>query len=376
MIRRFFLMAALLLPRLANGTDPGADLLVSVVPPGSTPPAPAQASVAGFNTLVFNQDLSTVPLDVGCFSAGRSGGGKHVWYQGLWYEYPYGPPCSQIFLTHDDGQNVLDLQWVLGQPSGGYGQTSIETIAPDGSNPTDFIHGYFEAIMRVKPFTSGGQWVDFWTWTTVSAQSAGLANEIDVVEIHSEIPTLYVVSNHQWSNPGSPAPGAVLKISGIDFTKYHKFGLLWTGDGMSSGRLCYYLDDIERFCSNTTVLEETTRHFLILANGVGCAFAANSDFCINKPVTNATNSGGRVRLAVNQVGGSVHFNENDRVVVADVTGVPGANGTFTVSNVVFSGGVTAFDLNASTFSGAYTGGGTVNPTASNDLLVKSVRVWQ
>jgi hypothetical protein len=129
------------------------------------------------------------------------------------------------------------------------------------------------------------------------AQSAGLANEIDVVEIHSEIPTLYVVSNHQWSNPGSPSPGAVLNISGIDFTKYHKFGLLWTGDGMSSGRLCYYLDDIERFCSNTTVLEETTRHFLILANGVGCAFAANSDFCINKPVTNATNSGGRVRRA-------------------------------------------------------------------------------
>jgi hypothetical protein len=134
MIRGFFLMAALLLPRLAYGADPSADLLVSVVRPGSNPPAPAQASVAGFNTLVFNQDLSTVPLDVGCFSAGRSGGGKHVWYQGLWYEYPYGPPCSQIFFTHDDGQNVLELQWVLVHLSGVYWQISIATIVPDGSN--------------------------------------------------------------------------------------------------------------------------------------------------------------------------------------------------------------------------------------------------
>src|ERR1700755_432534 len=60
MIKRLFLLAALLAPQLAYGANPSANLSVQIVPSVSTPAVPAAAAAAGFTTLAANYDF-TIP---------------------------------------------------------------------------------------------------------------------------------------------------------------------------------------------------------------------------------------------------------------------------------------------------------------------------
>jgi hypothetical protein len=77
---------------------------------------------------------------------------------------------------------------------------------------------------------------------------------------------------------------------------------------------------------------------------------------IGATVSGAINNGaGNVRLTINQ-----NIGTGTLAVVSGVGGVPGANGQFTLTNI----DTTHVDLAGSTFSGAYTSGGTVS-TQSN-----------
>ncbi len=357
--------------------------LLAPPPPPPPPGVPAQASDVGFTTQIFNQDFTQMalgPLSMGCFSAGRGGGGTFPWYEGLWYEYNFGPDCPGSYAIVNDGATkALDLRYNIGQQSGGYGQTTVASISPDGTQTTSFTHGYFEWTTRMSPFTSGGQWMDAWMWTaenviagTACSGPTGTSrcDEMDVTEQHSERPNLYIAADHQWTDTGGGGPNLIANRS-IDYTQYHKFGLLWT-----PGENCWYVDDVQTLCGATREAGEIPR-FLMMSQGIGCAYASGFTGCVNVPVTNATNNGsGAVHLTASQVGGSsAAFAAGDRVVVSGVGGVPGANGTFTITNVI-GVPVTGFDLAGSTFSGAYTSGGIVNPVTSTDLFAKSVKVWQ
>jgi hypothetical protein len=92
-------------------------------------------------------------------------------------------------------------------------------------------------------------------------------------------------------------------------------------------------------------------------------------------VANAANNGaGLVRLTLGVFDQS--FANGDRVLVAGVGGVPGANGEWVVSNMSMVGfpPVTVFDLVGSVFSGVYSGGG----TASNNVTpgaAGSAKTW-
>ena len=159
-------------------------------------------------------------------------------------------------------------------------------------------------------------------------------------------------------------------IAGLDYTQYHKFGLLWTGNGeWKAGTVCFYLDDVKKGCAVTDASADYQRHFLILSMGVGCQYKAGNRSCLNVPVTGIADSGsGLVRLAVGSTTGFVNGNT---ATISGVGGIAAANGVFAVT--VVDGA--HLDLQGSKFSGTYTGGGVVNPLTQADLYVKSVRVW-
>lgn len=76
-----------------------------------------------------------------------------------------------------------------------------------------------------------------------------------------------------------------------------------------------------------------------------------------RPISSAFNSGGLIRLVVNTTNGLI---TGQQVTVAEVAGVTSANGNFTITVVTEN----TLDLQGSTFSGSYTGGGYVinNPS--------------
>jgi hypothetical protein len=86
----------------------------------------------------------------------------------------------------------------------------------------------------------------------------------------------------------------------------------------------------------------------------------------------ANNGGGAVRITRAAHG----FVTNDTVTVADVSGVPGANGTFTITVI----DANSFDLVGSTFTGAYlnTGWASVSrnlaPVSNTDIKVQFVTI--
>jgi hypothetical protein len=103
MIKKLFFLGALLVPGLAYGGNPSADLSVQIVPAGTTTStqcpstAPAEAQAAGFTTLVFCQDFTQqIPNSAGGaanpqgttanWNGCRSGPGQ------LWYSRG-GAPC-------------------------------------------------------------------------------------------------------------------------------------------------------------------------------------------------------------------------------------------------------------------------------------------
>jgi len=135
MIRKLFLAAALLVPILAYGQNPSADLSVQVGPPVSDPvcdqgpnysgPVPAPAAAAGFTHCALNADFTTNTTD----SAGRNfsnastfiygcGGNSSPTLWNFWLVYSdagryYNIPCNRAVITTDPtlGGQVLDLNY-------------------------------------------------------------------------------------------------------------------------------------------------------------------------------------------------------------------------------------------------------------------------
>jgi hypothetical protein len=244
-----------------------------------------------------------------------------------------------------------------------YDATSVATIAGDLSQYYGFQHGYYEATLRVTPWNVGGLWPEFWLWGANATIYGNLppwgtapGDEIDIVEPHGELPTWATSVIHEWGTGNS---GFIYQapVSGLDYTQYHKFGLLWTSNSngqWKAGTVCFYSDDLQKGCLTTDAAAEYQRHFLILSMGVGCQFKYGTRSCLNVPITNVVDNGsGLVRLTVGTTAG---FSNNHTATISGVGGVTGANGVFAV-NVVDD---THLDLQGSKFSGAYTGGGMVN----------------
>ena len=296
MIRGFFFAATtLLLPCLAFGGNPSADLSVQVVtvtPPGNGgPTVPPGAQVAGYTTLALNNDFTQPMPDQwlgGCANPGNGqpnnpmyndDGGPHSWWQNRWWSRGY-QPCNIGQLTDPSyGGMVLDIPWVVNPSYSSLGN-NLMTASWD-YNPVTHIgqartypNGtYYEITARIDPPTMLGNYFAFWTWGEAGLSGGPSGIEWDVVEGDDENYGLYDSAIHNWSSGTGGgwilypwtnlAPG-----TNLDPTKYNTYGLRVTSDGAEAVG-CTYINNIFQTCAplgGLTDDEKTNRNVLLITS--------------------------------------------------------------------------------------------------------------
>ena len=116
----------------------------------------------------------------------------------------------------------------------------------------------------------------------------------------------------------------------------------------------------------TTTDTTTTTSIAAGIYGVGnstWSLGATSFTLKSLAVTGVVSDGGPIQI---QVASTTGMHSGDSVTISGVGGVTAANGTWAI-NIQSS---TAFDLMGSTFSGSYTGGGTVQGTGSGTMYIE------
>jgi hypothetical protein len=290
MLKQVFLAASLLAPVLAYGASAATDLSIQIVPSasstppsspappppstGPTPPAAAQAvgfttpllymdftgtTTSSYNGTTFNINDVSGDANSWLYCDNTSGGNPTnpiMWLPPAW-TFNGGttaPPCNQVFLFNDGGQNALDITYPASNQSINVGATEIATQnVNQSSNIThDFpVAAYYEIVFRTDSGTlnmcpsewSGKQcsYNDFWAWWS---PSTGGATEWDFVELAfggGGVPYGYAAV-HGWGDGAAGAAGAGWgNDPPVDYTQYHAFGVRVTTDGTNAAT-CNYLD--------------------------------------------------------------------------------------------------------------------------------------
>jgi hypothetical protein len=178
MIKKLTFIALALVPCLAYGADPTADLSVRVVPPGSGPDAPAQAVAQGYTRLMLNADFTTgsttgdmsVCLNCGKYEETQG----YQWYCG--FNTILSAACAgNITYPYADGANGTALRITNGPCCYGddHGRNGISTISQYRSQGQDFpLNGYFEYTVRYPEYNTLPIWSNFWSVDVHGAQQS------------------------------------------------------------------------------------------------------------------------------------------------------------------------------------------------------------
>jgi hypothetical protein len=307
MIIKLFSPALLVVPTLAYGENPSADLSVQIVPTGKvfacdigpdylgSIPAPAQA--AGFTHCAANYDFtstsnftyngntinfSNITTWLDCAGAPSP----------LWFNVGYGgtpaTPCSRYSIVSDGGLNALHLVWTQGDS-----YNSQATFMSIGSNAQLFGSGvsnsmplthYAEtkfrstsATLGAIPGTSGtADVLNFGGFKSYAPWNAWI--NWDTVELFSPYGNGAGGCNTYWAG-GDDFPCATVNFQTIDAsfnpgTNYYAFGELTKSDGVSRLSKCEYLSgapvDCTSWNANSTAISQglmTTRNYW--STGVG-----------------------------------------------------------------------------------------------------------
>jgi hypothetical protein len=286
------LTATLVIPCLAQGADPSANLSVQVVPPGSGPTVPSQAAAAGFTTLALNSDFTQqLPSNWlgGCAVAGNgqpvgdffSDDTGHTWWLNLWWAYNYQPCLTVQRQDPTFGGLVLDMPWTVDNGHTAQG-TVIETASWDynhsqgrGTAVSFPSNSYYEVVARITPAAPGAYMVlNTWAPDGISKSSPNTI-EWDIIETDGNVLKNYSAAVHNWGNGGAgtflwlgqDSPGLP---SDYDPAQYHTFGLRVTSDGtLMSG--CSYIDNKFITCKSlpgglSVTQAANGRNFLVLQN--------------------------------------------------------------------------------------------------------------
>ena len=290
MRRLLFLIAALLVPSLANGAAPSATLSVTVAPvaTGGGPcgtiagQAAIDAAAAGFNTCALYNDFTTaIPNSVGTglpsnwLDCSLDGDTSAVWYWGFISSAVTVPPCSGhvAWNVTDPTYGNLALQLTLSDSDvSTYGNpaSSMQTLNQVRSNPVpgsgEFGYAYYEWTFRDDSNVDVSN--AFWTW--VGPNAGVLAGESsDILELDF---TENLGSNrsdeawNRWVGSTDVDPHTIVSNIGLPFTAYHTWGALFTGDGGNNFGMCAYLDGVRQACatgSYDTANENLQRRYLI-----------------------------------------------------------------------------------------------------------------
>ena len=322
MIKKLFYIAALLLPGLAYGGSPSADLSVQVVPSGAgiacdvgpnyagSVPAPAQA--AGFTHCALNADFTSAAFSNPNTWLAECGAGptsNSTYFRLIFADQVHGAvtpaPCNRALMINDNGVTVLDPQvrpsdftnnsytyLAVDWPSSEWGAVGLSgpglpAGGPNGTGLPDTQ--YVEIVFRTPPsswqgFTGDSSVMDF--WLDECNGCGGIGNngytstqppepEIDFFETHSAY-----FSNGQMRLVGfgtCPTDGS--SCANADVYNYHTYGFLTTSDGVTNLSQCLYIDNVLSNCSQRSDYTRYT-HGKVLAwwlspascfgNGFGC----------------------------------------------------------------------------------------------------------
>jgi hypothetical protein len=295
MIKKLFFLAAMLVPGLAFGGNPSADLSVQIRPAGSGPTPPAGASAAGFTTLALTLDFQTNQACIGttCVAANslanwfdKAGASSPMWCLGTL------SLAKNVILKQDPVFNVpvLDLQFLQAdytRTSPAVLQTEIDTLCngsgPAGNFTFPVMNVYAEATFRndaisysaCPPASSGCFLGVFWSYAPNYAQS-GPFFEWDFTETYG--------GNLSCGGPpcldgGIPHAngGAIINVGTGSFVEPHSYDksqfntFAWRNTSDSSGNLseCFFLNGTRLGCSlvGTYSPVPIPNNFLIIENG-------------------------------------------------------------------------------------------------------------
>ena len=377
---------------------------------GPTPPA--QAAAAGFTILARNSDFRLAAPDIGCDVADLTS--HHDWYT-----HTYGAlysECTDVTWPSVDpvsGETTAKLNCTnCGKPSVSFtgARHGLASVNQDGSQGDSFpLDGYYECRIRVDPYRFQGGWWNCWMNGLQFVQSAGasLFLEFDINEYHSGLAENKNYCNisaiHDWY-AGSGGPVSWYSCNtGLDPSDgMHTTGMLiQTNRAANNIHFCAYYDEVLKGCSDYAPPDagwKTQRNWILWNVTVGCA--SNQETygdCINTPISNVTNVGGNVRIAINGSNTPTYglplvatgFDEY-MLSISGVTGTTNANGHFMGVPVDDPSTCTTncrFDIFAInpatggpgapiTFNAAYTGGGVWNAApAGLNLYASFFRVW-
>jgi hypothetical protein len=261
MIKKLFFTAALLVPGLAHGADPSANLPIQIVP-ASAVPAPAQA--AGFTTLALNEGPNLGNPNTWLDCAGAS---PPKWWFNM-TGFSSNMPCSAVSITNDpaDGLPSIKIHWEDSYANfGGRDVTSINS-GPPGEPPPNagrFVSPgfYTEAVLRTDWLSNDTVTMDYWS---LPAASAGAGYELDFME-ETGAASSYgaAMHNHYGCNtPGCSGgsevntgaypfqcPTSAVGGCNFDFSIYHKYAARQTSAG-TDRFFCAYIDDQLQGCTS------------------------------------------------------------------------------------------------------------------------------
>jgi hypothetical protein len=300
MIKKLFFTTALLVPGLAYGGNPSADLSVQVVPAGKAGTcgtiigqAATDSAAAGFNTCALYNDFTTaIPNTVGtglpsnwlnCTSGIDTGA---VWNANSSYNIP----CSAQSQVVDPvyGNQALDLHlnrsWLAGQGQQ-YGNFAQITSAPwdtDTTNPNahSWSNGYFEITYRqdADNFKFPGSQQAFWSW----GQCCGTGNTFVEQDFFEDWNTGGAHMDIAWDWWGTGTFGNGTPYSSHDARTYHTFGALITGN-YNNFAVCNYYDGTRIGCYNQSYQsgqDGTQRRKVWVQNGAQCPTQFGDISCV------------------------------------------------------------------------------------------------
>jgi hypothetical protein len=280
MLSKLSCAALLMVPSLAYGENPSADLSVQIVPPGDviacdigpnySGSIPAAARAAGFTHCAANYNFTSTTnftyngttynfsnpatwLDC----AGASS--PLFWASG--YGFSTSPPCSRYSIVSDGGDNALHLLWTATDAANGTEMTWMAQGSRSGlfGSGTEYSlpqSHYTEVQFRSTAATlsalpSGADILSYFSFKHLASNTTWL--EYDTTELFSP--------NGRggggcidWYNGGGPdyvcnVTQWQVSNTSLDPTTYNTYAEYAKSDGSAKMSKCAYLNGVEVYCS-------------------------------------------------------------------------------------------------------------------------------
>jgi hypothetical protein len=279
MMKKLIFTMALLVPSLAYGGNPSADLSVQVVPAGSNPIAcdigpnytgsiPAGAQAAGFTHCAINADFTTntnFTYNGHTYNWSNpatwldcAGSANPIFYRADYGSTGHTLPCSDYSIVNIFGTNTLNLNYTVADATAGNQATYLSMLNIAHTAGLSLPNGlYVDHTFRLatnsyypnSPQTTNNQnnFPSFGLFGIVCCPSASV--EVDNDEVYGNGGSSLNV--HDWNGSETSPYGYAFSASGTDggySVGYKTIGTRFSTNGTNYA-VCTYVSDAQRACS-------------------------------------------------------------------------------------------------------------------------------